>query len=213
VQELLESASLDRGSQASLRRALELSTTAGAFARQAEEAPAPPAVVSLPRAIAKWVVLGAAAGGILALGTSRLLAPPHHRSSADGELAVQPPAASAAASPDIAAEPLFPASAAPPAASLGTAAEARELEVVRSAMRRGDYAHALETLNAHDQAHPHGTFAAQSLALRIVALKSSGRAEEAKTLTREFQKKFPNRSLDGDGSQAPKDGSALDEKK
>jgi outer membrane protein assembly factor BamD (BamD/ComL family) len=80
-------------------------------------------------------------------------------------------------------------------------------------MRRGDYAHALETLNAYDQAHPHGPFAAQALALRIVALKSSGKADEATTLTREFQKKFPNRSLDDDGTPAPEDGGAVGGKK
>jgi hypothetical protein len=228
AQELLQSAALDRGSEASRRRALELATTAGAFARQAEEHEVSRRTARLPRAAAKWVALGAAAGGILAFGASQLGSRGSTSAVSERTPSAELPTftgPSVAASPlEIAPEPRVvapnaraptrstpraPGGFEPWVASLPSnvdAAEALGIEAARQALGRGDAALALATLNAHDQAHPHGSLAPQSLALRIQSLLVSGKAGDAKALANEFQSSYPAHPLGGQIKRATSGG-------
>jgi hypothetical protein len=203
-QRLLDSASIDKPSAAARRRAALLAGTASSFSTSSSRsAPAAVRPASVAKTLAVWMVVGAAASATLALLGSKLLDSSHETGAAAAPtLAELPPAPSPAParSPDIAAEPQVAVkepsiAATPPGPSGASADEAREIEVARAAIKRGDNLGALATLDAYDKAHPGGALKADALALRIQALKSGGRAAEARALSNEFQSRYPQHPL------------------
>jgi hypothetical protein len=192
-QRLLDSASLDKPSQASRRHATNLASTASAFSSsRPASAPVPLRRANPALTLATWVAVGAAASVTLGLVGAKLLAnDPAPRAAAP--LLTVPRAA--ATSPDIAAEPATPLAPARPSAA--SPDEARDIEAIRAAMSRGDTNSAIAQLNAYDSAHPNGQLKPEALALRIQALRSSGKATEARALANEFERKYPEHPLLG----------------
>jgi hypothetical protein len=112
AQRLLQSASLDRPSAGSRRAAISLASTAGAFSRSASTVPRTK-TVSLGKTLAKWVCIGAAAGGLLALGGSLLRSSSEGAASPNGAgrtgyVLPELPAAPPRTTPDIQPEGTFP---------------------------------------------------------------------------------------------------------
>ena len=192
-QRLLDSASLDKPSQASRRHAVNLATTASAFSSsRPATAPLPLRRTNPALTLATWVVVGAAASVTLGLVGAKLLAnDPAPRAAAP--LLTAPRAA--ATSPDIAPEPAVPA--VPTRLNTPPPDEVREIEAARAALSRSDTGTAIAQLDAYDAAHPNGQLKAEGLALRIQALRKSGTTTEARTLANEFREKYPERPLTG----------------
>lgn len=201
---LLDSASLDRPSEASRRHATNLAATASAFSSSAPAAPHRPSQRRAPSGVrvATWLVVGAAASVTVGLVGAKLLQTPPETNAAAPSLTAAEPRGAAASSPDIAPEPATPAAPATPAVTATLAVppsadEVREIEAARAAVTRGDAASAIAHLDAYDSAHPNGQLKADALALRIQALTTSGKTIEARRLTNEFQEKYPGRALPG----------------
>ena len=73
--------------------------------------------------------------------------------------------------------------------------EVREIEAARAAVSRGDANGAIAQLNDYDSAHPNGQLKPEAMALRIQALSNSGKTNEARMLSNEFQGKYPEHPL------------------
>jgi hypothetical protein len=211
---LLDSASIDKPSQAARQRAASFAATASAFATTSSAAGArPPPRSNVVKTLVTWVCIGAAASGTLALIGSRLFdsagepgraAAPRTSAGVMAELTPAPSAGVApAGSPDISPEPWVPspvdaapsASSGAPRRSSASFDEVREIEAVRAAVSRGDSNAAIATLNNYDQTHPNGELKPESMALRIQVLNSSGKTSEARTLANDFQSKYPQHPL------------------
>jgi hypothetical protein len=193
-QRLLDSASLDRPSQASRRHATNLAATASAFASSSPPAHIPHRRTSSGVRVATWLVVGAAASVTVGLVGAKLLQTPSAPHAAAPLLTAPEPRSAAATSPDIAPEPATPA--APPAPTASpSAVEAREVEAARAAVDRGDTDIAVALLDAYDSAHPNGHLKPEALALRIEALSKGGKTTEARALANEFREKYPGRPL------------------
>ena len=193
-QRLLDSASLDKPSHASRRHAVNLATTASAFSRSSSGAATAPAV--RPRAaktLAIWLAVGAAASVTLGLFGSKLLDTGTASHAAAPLLGPAPNAP--ANSPDISPEPPAAPANGVPRSSAPSPEEARQIEVARAALSRGDANGALAQLNAYDSLHPNGLLEPEALALRIQALSLSGKTTEARELADEFQAKYPQHPL------------------
>jgi TolA-binding protein len=204
-QRLLDSASLDRPSEASRRHATNLAATASAFSSSTSGSSSssssaiaqssqrrPPSGVR----VATWLVVGAAASVTIGLVGAKLLQTPSAPHAAAPLLTAAEPRGAAASSPDIAPEPATPVA----PSTLGARPspdEAREIEAARAALSRGDTDTAIAQLDAYDSAHPNGQLKPEAMALRIQALIKSGKTAEARTLSNEFQEKYPGRSLPG----------------
>jgi hypothetical protein len=197
-QRLLDSASLDRPSQASRRHATNLAATASAFSSE-RPATAHGPQRRYPSAVrfATWVVVGAAASVTVGLVGAKLLQEPPAPRAAAPLLTVPAPRGAAASSPHIAAEPAVPAAAPSTQGLRPSPDEVRDLEAARAALSRSDTDTALAQLDAYDAAHPNSQLKPEALALRIQALRKSGKTTEARTLTNEFQEKYPGRPLPG----------------
>jgi TolA-binding protein len=208
-QRLLDSASLDKPSQAARRHADALAATANSFTRTSSggSGRTDSGVRQLhpAKTLATWIVVGAAASVALGLIGSKLFdSSPAPRVAAP---LLSAPAQAAARSPDISAEPATPAQNAPqlaPAPSPSGAAappsaasldEAREIAAASAAISRGDDSDAIATLNGYDEKHPNGELKPEAMALRIQALSHSGKTSEARTLVNEFQGKYPKHPL------------------
>jgi len=194
-QRLLDSASIDKPSAAARRRAALLAATASSFSSTSSgvtSVPVRPAHVA--KTLATWICIGAAASATLGFFGSKLLdssqsSAPSHQAAAPvlAELPLAPIGVPAR-SPDIAAEPnaavKAPSIAAtPPGPAVAASDEVREIEAARAAVARGDNLGALAMLDSYDKAHPGGVLKADARALRIQALKNSGRAAEARALS------------------------------
>jgi hypothetical protein len=83
-------------------------------------------------------------------------------------------------------------SAQPSAASFD---EVKDIQAARVAVSNGDTGSAIAVLDNYDKQHPNGELKAESMALRVQVLQSSGKSSEAKTLANEFQGKFPQHPL------------------
>jgi hypothetical protein len=185
---LLDSASIDKPSEAARRRAALLAATASSFSRSASgSVSATRPRRNLAKTLGTWVLVAAAASATLALVGSRLLDAVGGGAShpAAGQVLAELPQAPSAApprsleitaepnvavkTPSIAATPPAPASASPSASA--SADEARQIEAARAATARGDDAAAIATLDAFDKAYPNSALKPESIALRALALK------------------------------------------
>jgi outer membrane protein assembly factor BamD (BamD/ComL family) len=75
------------------------------------------------------------------------------------------------------------------------AAERALLESARVAIARGQAAPAFEALERHTRDFPRGRLAEEREGLRIQALLSAGRLDEARARFRQFRKGFPRSML------------------
>jgi outer membrane protein assembly factor BamD (BamD/ComL family) len=62
-------------------------------------------------------------------------------------------------------------------------------------LSRGDAIGAIAQLDAYDRAHPNGPLERESMALRIQALRNSGKLREARVLAKELEVKYPGHRL------------------
>jgi hypothetical protein len=105
------------------------------------------------------------------------------------------------ASPQIESKPAAPPPRPPrpaPVPATGDAAlaaERRLIEQARSALARGQPEASLEALGEHGRLHPGGKLAEEREALRVQALVTAGRADDARTAARAFHKKYPESML------------------
>jgi hypothetical protein len=93
-----------------------------------------------------------------------------------------------------------PSSAAPleSSASARDAALAREreiLDIARTALGRGDGAHALEAIDRHAREFPRGQMTEEREAIAVQALAKLGRGDEAEARATRFRKRYPNSVL------------------
>lgn len=105
---LVRSASLDRTPEDARRRAVHLASTIGAFSSTSVDSGVRRKPASLATVLVKWIAIGAAAGGLLALGASQLLSSATKSAVNPADTLAELPAPSAivlAPSRDIAAEP------------------------------------------------------------------------------------------------------------
>jgi len=65
------------------------------------------------------------------------------------------------------------------------------LEAARTALERGDPAHALTALDRHRSRFPEGQLREERETLEVYALVAAGRADEARAKTRSFHRAFP----------------------
>ncbi len=140
--------------------------------------------------------------------------PPPVAPAQSPEIASEPPSPQRALSPSAAVkptpstsvvEPWIPSPVAIPSGTVARGAtaprsraffdEVEDIEAARSAIARGDDNAALAKLNDYDHAHPNGTLKPESTVLRIQALSNSGNTAEARTLSNEFQSKYPQHPL------------------
>ena len=193
-QRLLDSASIDKPSEAARRRAAAFAGTVGAFASSTSgETSTKRPKHKQVKTFVTWIAIGAAASATLAVLGSQLLDSAAPTPAATGNAMVELPAPPPR-NPDISAEN----SAAPhlaPAASAASADQVREIEAARAAITRGDNTAAIALLNAYDASHPSGDLKPDSMALRVQALNSSGKIAEARTLANEFVAKYPTHPL------------------
>jgi len=162
AQRLLDSAGIDQPTEAARKRAEMLAATASSFSTTTPHQRRRERGAQSWRALLSWVLIGAAASVALAPVVVWFL------DDATGVSAAAtvapgsgPPAATS--SDGIAPEPkqgMVPG---------GLADEARDLEVARSALAKGDIAGALAALDAYDRAHPAGRLRAEAAALRARA--------------------------------------------
>lgn len=75
------------------------------------------------------------------------------------------------------------------------AAERAVLDVARTALGRGDPAHALASTDEHARRFPRGALAEEREAIAVQALAQSGRAEEARSRALRFKKDHPESIL------------------
>ncbi|HUB06031.1 MAG TPA: hypothetical protein VMB50_03475 [Myxococcales bacterium] len=98
----------------------------------------------------------------------------------------------------MAARTLPPPKAGPPAPAptdASLADERRLIEQARSALANADAAGALEALERHARLHPDGQLAEEREALRVSALASAGRRDEAEAAAKAFEARFPGSLL------------------
>lgn len=194
-QRLLDSASLDKPSQAARRNFVTMAATASSFGRTSSRnsgvTELGPRRAHPAKTLATWIAVGAAASVTLGLISSKLLDSGATSNAAAplATLSAAPTPAEPARSPDIAAEPARPSP-----ASLD---EARKIEAARAAVARGDTGGAIAQLNDYDSTHPNGQLKPDALALRIQVLSNTGKATEARALANEFQAKYPAHPLGG----------------
>lgn len=189
---LLDSASIDRPSDAARRRAEIFAGTASSFSSTTTETSAARPKHKPVKTFVTWIAIGAAASVALAVLGAKLLdsADPHPAAAPQGTMAELPVATAAhPRNPDISAERTAPEQHA------ASVEEARAFEVARAAITRGDNAGAITALNAYDTAFPNGALKPDAMALRVQALQRSGKTAEAQTLTDELKRKYPNRLL------------------
>lgn len=202
-QRLLDSASIDKPSEAARRRAEMFAGTAGAFTSTAAPSGVRAKRGGTVKTIVIWASIGAAASAALAFGVSQLMDPSDPRAAAapSGSAMAELPLAPAPRPTDITPESSSPAkplgSIVPwvPSPSSAPPAEARDIEAARLAVSRGDNAGALATLDRYDASHPSGALKAESTVLRVQALSNSGKTSEAKRLANEFAAKNPAHPL------------------
>jgi len=192
-QRLLDSASLDKPSQAARRSIATMAATASSFARTSSNGSRATELAGRRthpvKTLATWIAVGAAASVTLGLISSKLLDSGGTSSAAAplATLSAAPTPAVPALSPDITAEPARPTAASPD--------EIRKIEAARAAVKRGDADAAIAHLNDYDSTHPNGQLKPESMALRIQVLSNSGKATEARALADEFQRKYPAHPL------------------
>jgi hypothetical protein len=92
-----------------------------------------------------------------------------------------------------AVEKTAPSASAPQEGTL--AAERAVLDVARSALARGDGAHALEAAERHGRMFPRGQMAEEREAIAVQALVRLGRVDEARARGDRFRSRFPNSVL------------------
>jgi hypothetical protein len=156
AQRLLDSAGIDQPSQAARRRAEMLAGTASSFSStRPEQRPRASGSHSF-KTLLTWIVIGGAASLALA---PLVVWVTEHGSVAASALVDRPPAGAEG----IEAEPKQVATSGAPSD------EARRLEIVVAALRRGDSAGALAALDAYDAAHPVGQLRTEANALRVQA--------------------------------------------
>lgn len=118
---LLRSASLDRAPDDARKRAVQLASTLGAFSSTSVDSGLRRKPASLATTLVKWIAIGAAAGGLLALGASQLLSSATRTAVNPADTLAELPAPSAMVlkpSQDISPEPAVAAAPpTPPAAS------------------------------------------------------------------------------------------------
>ncbi|MBL9113091.1 MAG: hypothetical protein JNM74_27635 [Myxococcales bacterium] len=178
--------------------------------------PARPAALPGMPQIPAWIaaatfVLGMGAG---ALVTSGPTAPPKATeslapTSAQSALAALPKTTEGAASggsSTLRPEDLPAASVAPPpskpsatpsraAGGSDLSAERAVLDVARTALGRGDPAHALASTDEHARRFPRGALSEEREAIAVQALAQSGRADEARSRALRFKKDHPESIL------------------
>lgn len=190
-QRLLDSASLDKPSEAARRRAEMFAGTASSFSTTATPSGVRHKGSNTAKTLVTWAFIGAAASAGLAFFGSRLLdgngtaAAP----SAGVPMAEIPAPRVAAHPSDIAAEPGATATA------TASAEEARDIASARAAVGRGDNAAALSKLDQYDRTYPTGTLRGEATLLRVQALNSSGQTTEAKRVADDFTVKNPNHPM------------------
>lgn len=165
AQRLLDSAEVDAPDQASRRRAALLTSTSGGLARTA--AGRPSQRHGAVRTFASWMAVAAAASLPLGFLASRL-----STGSATSELGAAPPVIAAEAPADV-----------------------RAIEQARSALARREFAVALAALDAYERSNHPGTLRPEALALRIRALRESGKDEDASAAMRAFERDYPGHPL------------------
>jgi hypothetical protein len=157
------------------------------------------------RLVVRWsrkvslFLLGAVTGagvhaGVQALRASR--APP--RPTLVAAMPTPPPVASPHPRVAVAPPPSVPSSTRPRGSAerdRALAAERRLLEVARSALGRGQPATALDSLERHARAFPHGALAEEREALRVQCLVARGDAAGARTLGARFRQLYPDSIL------------------
>jgi hypothetical protein len=192
-QRLLDSASIDKPSEAARRRAEMFAGTASSFSTTATPSGVRRKGGNTAKTLVTWAFIGAAASGALAFFGSRWLDGGTAAAPSAGVPMAEIPAPRAAARPsDIAAEPGAPATG---AAATASPEEAREIASARAAVGRGDNKAALSTLDQYDRAYPTGTLRGESTLLRVQALNNSGQTTEAKRVVEEFTEKNPNHPM------------------
>ena len=103
---------------------------------------------------------------------------------------------SASASPSNAsASPLSPAASSPGHASSDLTIELAALDAAAKAIQAGNGAGALPLLDAYSRAFPHGTLNLEAKVLRVEALQSAGRHDEAVARARAFVARYPTSPL------------------
>jgi len=196
-------------------RRLALALPATAVVTGAGAAVGPAGRSLLARAIGAhvpaWSLLASfAAGGALALAVTRgaprghemvappvsVTAPPAPREeprSPVAEPALPPPSAAPAQPAPPSAAPVQPSTRASAAERPATTLEAERalLDVARTALGRGDGAHALRATEEHARAFPHGQLAEEREAMAIQALRLLHRDEDASARLDRFRARFP----------------------
>jgi hypothetical protein len=188
-QRLLDSASIDKPSEAARRRAEMFAGTASSFSTTTTPSGVRRKGGNTAKTLVTWAFIGAAASGALAFFGSRWLdGGATAAAPSAGVPMAEIPAPQAAARPsDIAAEP--------GAAATASAEEAREIAKARAAVGRGDNAAALSALDQYDRAYPSGTLRGEATLLRVQALSNSGQTTEAKRIVEDFAGKNPNHPM------------------
>ena len=141
-QRLLDSASLDKPSDAARRRAALLAATASSFSTTttggAPSAPAHTPPIKVVKTLATWIFVGAAASVTLGFASAKLFeASPAPRAAA--ALLPSPPSQPAASSPDISPEPAnvrLGQSTGQPRPSVASSDELRGIEAARALRSR-----------------------------------------------------------------------------
>jgi hypothetical protein len=186
-QRLLDSASIDKPSEAARRRAEMFAGTASSFTTTATPSGVRTKGGNTAKTLVTWAFIGAAASAGLAFFGSRLLdgngtaAAP----SAGVPMAEIPAPQVAARPSDIAAEP----------GAAAAAEESREIASARAAVGRGDNKGALSKLDQYDRTYPTGILRGESTLLRVQALNNSGQTTEAKRVVDDFTGKNPNHPM------------------
>jgi hypothetical protein len=151
---------------------------------------------SLPLTLLAGVGLGAVVGPSLSAGLHAKQSVPYVQ-TAPVKVALPPEAVILDAGQSMSFEelPMVPRANgdAPPAGDL--AKERALLDVARTALGRGDGAHAFEAAGHHERVYPHGVLTEEREALAIQALAQQGDLEGAKTRAHRFEIRYPKSVL------------------
>jgi type IV secretory pathway VirB10-like protein len=113
------------------------------------------------------------------------------------ETASEPPAIDPGMLPDAPARPHPPAARATAPSDDDLAKERALIEAARAAIRGGAASRGIDKLDEHARAFPRGRLSEERDALHVLALRASGRSDEAASATAAFRDRYPHSLLLG----------------